>query len=1794
MQDQNSSNDNSRRDFLKLTSLAAFAFHPTISALANFLNTDKKDIEEWLTDEFHYFDNNLTNLHFYFINAKFLGKLLVQIHPKDDAYMIVKIPQQHISEELLTESEFDSDYSNSLKNTKSKISGFSYLAFKIQKKRIDISSIETLINWDNDNFSLLIPEEKDYKLFNDEIKNFNDFKRVKPWLREEKNNETIFEFYKNICKDLFKKDDTNFPVTILEIPQGLLTTPYVAKEPIKIKGNEIKTKVTFSPPPTKKQQFIYSTAKGKIVRSVQEIWNSQMWFQQFYEDEETKAEILYGDKQSPSLRPIAYFEDNDVKREVCCDKNGVPILDGNNKEIINECPKEDVTFLPTFLDKQEITYIASLGRKSDNKGKEWNIETKGLTFTGLGAIAKFHYKNFTPPNGTDLAEYEHHITLGRDEYIKVARIGIISVTGQKALHVKIGQRKIKDGTSYMEIKQYIEIIQKEINYFDETLFIKDDPNKKEPYNYIQARKNITTNDTNKIIHSYDDIYDGLENPDPNNDVWFDRTLWGIPGTSKYLPENWNTHYRRWPFKKVLSITLVSKPICTPENILGKADECKCLEAFWPILELKNEKEKWECFKDCELDFIGLDWNNKEIKFSSTFLFIRKTVIEASNEATIKRIYENFIGQKDATRRQIRFINSEIAFTEDFIPNYQSEGGKDELQNKSNIAKTDYLEYYFGICKELVGNTLVYNGKKIIPSTESYKTESIFNERLFPLFPQVKRAQLYIENIQSYAQEPLASIIEYNDDYINYGYEGKVRNKDGTAKIFSQKGASVEPIYNKARLIFNHTDNFIKNNDNILEFKNGKWAPEEVESGYKKIKQAFSGAGNAIGGLVNPDFDIQSIGLVKQSIAVGKDINKKYEQVAEFTDKIEKFNPSDLLRQAPEIFNGISLIDILQEVFPEYEAPINDIKNVASKIDTIKNEFLDNPIYLEIKSELEFVNNQVTNYLKTIDEFQKEIDKTQEEIKGLKDKFNREFLVSEIEKLVSSTVSKYKISFLDEVNSVANIANTTKNEILTYLATELISKAEAIYPYYQILKDSKDIFYKIKKEDVPSLTVIIDSYINEFIQNTQYLLIDISKNKDKNEEILIDYNTVKSGISNLISLPYANYLAYSNAVNEEIKAFSDYQNSLPKDIETNYKEYLSKKTISLKAINDYNKIANDLKEKKKKILKLIDELRADKYKDEYQKIKHFEQDILKIQNSIAYLNDIIDTVNIPHFTDTFNKAINDVKAFESKLNGSLLPLVKSVIYDKKFIDNITNNRKTLEAHYNSNYDLYKKDFRKLITESEKTIAQYVNSVGKESIEAVLNHIDLPQDFIKLKNAILAQEKELKDKVQEQLKEIKKYESFLKKQIDSRGKEIIDLIKDKIEEKEKELLNNPENQNLINAFIKGKELLNILSSLSKKETNYNWQTSSFKNADFGIVSFLASNNPKTSLSVNVKNTVYFQPNKFPAVIQKIEAYAENRLNNFSISLLKSIIINFNEVRFIAGTNQKPKFEVKIRDVQFAGAFSFVQALESIFKDLLGDNFSVKIQPLSVEIQYLLPIAYIGVPSFGFKDILFKISYTLHFDKKPMELGVGIGTPENRTKLSVGVYTGLFYFIVIGNPKQGITTIEVSIEFGGYYGINLGPLRGEVKLVVGLYYRKDLSGVIMEGYFLCEGRVKLWFMMITARFYMGVRSQGGYVEGRCTVTYEIRISRFFKRSFSATYYKKIAGASPENNQSGSTQKSINQYIKDTNKNYRELSPEKYLEQYNIIKPKITNPVERIVEPLTLTQWEIFINSYYNPENK
>jgi hypothetical protein len=1792
----------SRRNFLKQSSVVTFGLASISTFLSGCIDMSEEQVGACFSDELHYFDDNLTNIHLYFFNAKITGRYLKR-NACGPAYMVVKLPQQHISERLIREAVFKKNYSNSTKNTDSKISGFSFLAFKLFPKSEDENEYITvdsrasnLFDWNNQSyFDLVIPAQLKYKQFNGTTKeHFKTFKDGNlRGITESK--AKVCDFYKTLCTELFTDA---FPITIFEIPEGLFVTPYAQESTA-----EKPVKAVFASSDVKRKRFLYNN--GEVTRSVEVVWNSQMWFQQFENTEPAKP---FGEKRNPSLRPAGYLID--------------PALPQDNKI---QCPKEDRSFLPTFLDKQELTYIASLGRiNGNNQGKEWNIETKGLTFTGLGTVAKFHYKNFAPPEGTDLAEYEHHITMGRDEFIKVSRIGVISCTGQRALHVSIGRRKIRDGVSYMEFKEYIEIIQKEIKYFDEKYFIFKDPNKKEPFNYIQARTHPPTDNDSTVIHSFDDIYDGQTNTDDRNDVWWDRVLWGLKepsSTVNYLPGNWNAHYRRWPFKSVVADDLVSKPIDRTlsieehEVVAPPTASCDCVEAFWPILEETVGGKH----PNCEMSFTGTDWNNNAIKFTTTFLFIRKTFIECATKESVTKLYTNFIGQKDATRRHIRFVNSQIALAADFTPQTTPASGKEELPNKSNIAKTDFIEYYFSLCTETVKKTLsIAQTGKIIEGSEVLFS-SVFNERFFPLYPQVKRAQLYIENVQGYAREPLPSIINYNEDYIIYGFEG-------LSEFVNAKGQTVKGVYNKGRLIFNHTDKFLQGKDNTLIEENGKVIEKVVADGYAKVKQAFSGAGDLIGGLVNPDFDLQSIGLVKQSISIGKSINEKYEKLENFAGKLEKFNPSDLLRQAPEIFNGISLIDILKEVFPEFEAPINEINKIAAQAQQLSAAVIDNPIYQNLRVELRRVNGLIKEYIKKIEDFQRQMDGFQNQIKDLKDKLNFENQFADIQNLIENKIAQMKAAILSYESDLVLIAESNLDKISEFLVTELMAKAETLYPYFELLKEGKAVLDVLQNEPNLSAPVkaLIAAYIAKYFAPTKYLLIDLGATVKG--DILRTYALVKADVTVQMTAHKKVYDEFVDTKRKELQARKDY-------LERQADQAL---LATFQAAATVFKAKSDALENLKKELVIDDLLTSIREvrgltNAEKEIIARYETELTRVQGVVGKAFDLASSANLLRFIEAYSNAVKNFDSIKSKLRMTeteIEGILNKTISGSVLAKQIINSRDILQNHYQTKYDLLKKDIDFLSRDSNDILNAYKYVTGpfiweglatnipnlpdetKKELENIKAILKIPQgqqivdEVLTASQININQIKNIRNQINQavqsrfgienQLKiQVQEYENLLKQYVSQQANSLVNQVLVEIRRIEQQLVaavDPVEIERLSEYVAQARNLYSLLTSISRQEVNYKWQTSSFKDADFGIVSFVASSDPKTTLTVNVKSVIHFQADQFPPAVSKVEVLAENRLRNFGISLMKSMLISFNEVSFIAGTDQKPKFDVKIRGVEFSGAFAFVQAFESWLQSLMGDAFRLRLLFDSVNIGYTLPIPDIKTPSFSFFNLTLNFDFWLYFDKRPMELGFSLARQDSKFGIAVGIYAGFGFFGIRAEPKNGLTVIEIGLEFGGYFGLSLGPLRGDVKLVVGLYYKKDKTTVVIEGYFLCEGRVKLWFITITARFYMGVRSQGGYVEGRCTVTYEVSLGAFFKRSFSATFYKKLAGASPGNTESGSRLAST-KALNAANASLPAKSAMKskiIAMKQNQLWEQVENPLKRVTEPLSQEEWEIFINSY------
>ena len=123
-----------RRSFIKKTSVAGFGYlalsDPFINALASVLQINPSEYAKMFSHICDYTrEEDLLNLRFYFVNLELKNGFLSKSKKSDksiNAYMIVRIPQQHIIDQFKTTTELN-DLAD--KMSKAFISGYSYLTF---------------------------------------------------------------------------------------------------------------------------------------------------------------------------------------------------------------------------------------------------------------------------------------------------------------------------------------------------------------------------------------------------------------------------------------------------------------------------------------------------------------------------------------------------------------------------------------------------------------------------------------------------------------------------------------------------------------------------------------------------------------------------------------------------------------------------------------------------------------------------------------------------------------------------------------------------------------------------------------------------------------------------------------------------------------------------------------------------------------------------------------------------------------------------------------------------------------------------------------------------------------------------------------------------------------------------------------------------------------------------------------------------------------------------------------------------------------------------------------------------------------------------------------------------------------------------------------------------------------------------------------------------------------------------------------------------------------------------------
>jgi hypothetical protein len=469
----------------------------------------------------------------------------------------------------------------------------------------------------------------------------------------------------------------------------------------------------------------------------------------------------------------------------------------------------------------------------------------------------------------------------------------------------------------------------------------------------------------------------------------------------------------------------------------------------------------------------------------------------------------------------------------------------------------------------------------------------------------------------------------------------------------------------------------------------------------------------------------------------------------------------------------------------------------------------------------------------------------------------------------------------------------------------------------------------------------------------------------------------------------------------------------------------------------------------------------------------------------------------------------------------------------------------------------------------------------------------KEALEIYNRVNAAKDQIRDIENDLKKRLDNYKTILQQQAENYIKALDEKVNDYIVAREQDLIDAVGIDNILiiqDRINQAKNIYRLLTSIKQQELTYTWQTDKFRDVDLGVVAFKKFSNPNTTLKVDVKAVTYFSTGKFPPAIERVSVYSENRLSNFGISFFSSVTVSFSEICFIAGSDRSTHFDVKIKDVQFDGALSFVQAFQQ-WLQTMGKGLILQLHGDHVALGYSLPIPAIKTPGFNIFNLSLNFDLRIYFDKRPLRFGFSLARPESKFGIAVGIYAGFGFFGIVADPKHGIVEVDIALEAGVWAGLSIGPASGEAKLAFGFRFTKNEKGVRLEGYIVAEGRLSFWIVQISARIYLGIVSENSYVEGICIVTVSVKVG-IISKSFSASYYKKIAGAKSNNSGTQQNVSALHSFAQSfTKPNFDPDVSIKNAAISKLIRPNPDNEYEEeAIEngPISKDNWQKFITIF------
>jgi hypothetical protein len=245
----------------------------------------------------------------------------------------------------------------------------------------------------------------------------------------------------------------------------------------------------------------------------------------------------------------------------------------------------------------------------------------------------------------------------------------------------------------------------------------------------------------------------------------------------------------------------------------------------------------------------------------------------------------------------------------------------------------------------------------------------------------------------------------------------------------------------------------------------------------------------------------------------------------------------------------------------------------------------------------------------------------------------------------------------------------------------------------------------------------------------------------------------------------------------------------------------------------------------------------------------------------------------------------------------------------------------------------------------------------------------------------------------------------------------------------------------------------------------------------------------------------------------------LNNFQVSVLASVFINFSSFSFRKKTNEKVDVKVSLdpaMPLKFGGDLTFIEEIRNaippgLFSD--GPSLDLISNPLGIRAGFAFALPPLTVGVFTLKDVKLGAALTLPFlDGKPV-FDFNISERPHPFLLAVAIFGGGGFFH-LQLDTAGMKALEVSLEFGATAALDIGVASGEVHIMAGIYFslqRKEGTtdlAAILSGYLRLGGSLNvLGLISISVEFNLSFTYDSGRDKayGRATLTVSVHVLMF-----------------------------------------------------------------------------------------